>query len=145
MEISVLGPLRLRHGFSAFPQGVVAVAAIVGGSPVGLAVSSFTSVSVSPPLVSLCVAHSSQTWPVLREAPRLAGWCGDRFAELSWHVTEGGAVRLAGAGGWLETSIDRQIRAGDHDIVLLNVHDVDADHAISPVVFHASRFRRLEP
>jgi hypothetical protein len=35
------------------------------------------------------------------------------------------------------------VRAGDHDIVVLRGHDLDADHGPAPLVFHASRFRRL--
>jgi flavin reductase (DIM6/NTAB) family NADH-FMN oxidoreductase RutF len=161
LKTTTLDPLRLRHVFGAFPSGVAAVAAVVDGIPTGIAASSFTSVSLDPPLVSLCIAHTSRTWPVLRAAPRLgvsilsasqeravrqlAGRTGDRFADLGWRVTGDGAVLLDEAGGWLETSIDQQVRAGDHDIVLLRVHDLDADHDISPLVFHASRFRRLEP
>ena len=144
----------------AFPSGVTAVAAIVDGAPMGITASSFTSVSLDP-LVAICIAHTSSTWPVLRGARRLgisilsaaqdrAGrqWAarhGDRFADLSWRVTGDGAVLLNDAGGWLETSVEQQVRAGDHDIVVLRVHDLDADHDVSPLVFHASQFRRLEP
>ncbi|MCK9895940.1 flavin reductase family protein [Frankia sp. AgB32] len=155
----VFDPRRLRHVFGAFPSGVAAVAAVVDGAPVGLLVSSFTSVSLDPPLVSLCVAHASSTWPVLRAAPRLgvsilsavqeragrqlAGRGADRFTELAWRASDDGAVLLDGASGWLETSVDQQVRAGDHDIIVLRVHDLDADHDVSPLVFHASQFRRL--
>jgi flavin reductase (DIM6/NTAB) family NADH-FMN oxidoreductase RutF len=157
---AALDARRLRHVFGAFPSGVAAIAAIVDGAPTGLTASSFTSVSLDPPLVSLCVAHTSSTWPLLRRAPRLgisilsaaqeragrqlAARRGDRFADLSWRATEDGAVLLDGAGGWLETSIDQQVRAGDHDIIVLRVHDLDADHDISPLVFHASQFRRID-
>jgi flavin reductase (DIM6/NTAB) family NADH-FMN oxidoreductase RutF len=146
--------------FGAFPSGVVAVAAIVGGAPAGLVASSFTSVSLDPPLVSFCIAHTSSTWPTLRTAPRLgisilsreheqagrqlAGRAADRFADLSWRATDDGAVLLEQASGWFETSIDQEVRAGDHDIVVLRVQDLDAQHDISPLVFHASQFRRLE-
>jgi flavin reductase (DIM6/NTAB) family NADH-FMN oxidoreductase RutF len=157
--VDVLDPQRLRYVYGAFPSGVAAVAALVDGAPVGIAASSFTSVSLDPPLVSLCIAHTSTTWPLLRTADRLgvsilsaaqeragrqlAGRAADRFAELSWRVTVDGAVLLDGASGWLETSVEDQLRAGDHDIVVLRVHDLDADHGVSPLVFHASRFRRI--
>ncbi|MCK9876668.1 flavin reductase family protein [Frankia sp. AgPm24] len=156
----VIDSARLRYVFGSFPSGVAVVAAEVDGAPVGLLVSSFTSVSLEPPLVSVCVAHSSSTWPLLRSAPRLgvsilsaaqerhgrqlAGRGADRFAELDWRTTDAGAVLLDDAGGWLETSVSQQVRAGDHDIIVLEVHDLDADHDVSPLVFHASRFRRLE-
>jgi flavin reductase (DIM6/NTAB) family NADH-FMN oxidoreductase RutF len=67
----------------------------------------------------------------------------DRFADLRWTATADGAVLLGGAGAWLECSTEQQVRAGDHDIVVLRVHDLDADHALAPLVFRRSRFRRL--
>jgi flavin reductase (DIM6/NTAB) family NADH-FMN oxidoreductase RutF len=116
-------------------------------------------VSLDPPLVSVCVAHSSTTWPVLRGSTRLgvsvlsadqesagrqlATRGIDRFAGLGWSATPDGAVLLDGASAWLECGLDQQVRAGDHDIVVLRVHDLDADHGLAPLVFHGSRFRRL--
>jgi flavin reductase (DIM6/NTAB) family NADH-FMN oxidoreductase RutF len=156
----VLEPARLRKVFGVFPSGVTALAALVDDVPVGLAASSFTSVSLEPPLVSVCIAHSSNTWPLLAAAPRLgvsilsaeqslagrqlAGKGADRFAGLSWRATDDGAVLLEGSSGWLDVSLYQQVRAGDHDIVVLAVHDLDGDHDVHPLVFHASQFRRLE-
>ena len=65
---SALEPLRLRRVFGSFPTGVTVVAALVDGKPTGLAANSFVSVSLDPPMVSLCVAHTSTTWPVLGAA-----------------------------------------------------------------------------
>jgi flavin reductase (DIM6/NTAB) family NADH-FMN oxidoreductase RutF len=159
-ETQVLDPVRLRRVFGAFPSGVTAVAAMVDGVPIGMTASSFTSVSLEPALVSICVAHASRTWSLLGSAPRLgvsilsadqeragrqlAARGADRFAGLDWRTTGDGAVLLDGASGWLDTSIEQQVRAGDHDIVVLAVRDLDADHDIGPLVFHASQFRRLE-
>ena len=56
-----LDPGRLRTAFGVFPSGVVAVAAEVDGRATGLAASSFTSVSLDPPLVSFSIANSSKT------------------------------------------------------------------------------------
>jgi flavin reductase (DIM6/NTAB) family NADH-FMN oxidoreductase RutF len=156
----ILDPARLRRVFSAFPSGVTAIAGVVDGNPVAIVASSFTSVSMDPPLVSVCVAHSSATWPVLRNTARigvsvlaadqeqacrqLSSRVSDRFADLQWQATLDGAVLLDGASAWLDCSIDAQHRAGDHDIVVLRVHDLDADHGIAPLVFHGSQFRRLE-
>jgi flavin reductase (DIM6/NTAB) family NADH-FMN oxidoreductase RutF len=150
---------RLRRVFSAFPSGVTAVCALVDDQPVGIAASSFTSVSLNPPLVSVCVARSSTTWPQLRRAARfgvsvlsadqeqacaqLSARGIDRFAGLPWRASPGGAVLLDGASAWLECTIDQQVRAGDHDIVVLRVHDLGANHQVHPLVFHSSQFRRL--
>lgn len=156
---SAIEPLRLRRVFSSFPTGVTAVAALVDGAPSGLAASSFVSVSLEPALVSICLAHTSTTWPFLRRAGRLgvsvlgahqehigrqlSARGTDRFAALRWRTSPDGAILLEGASAWLDCSIEREIPAGDHDIVLLRVHDLDADPDAPPLVFHGSRYRRL--
>jgi flavin reductase (DIM6/NTAB) family NADH-FMN oxidoreductase RutF len=153
-------PTTLRRVLAAFPTGVTALAALVDGEPVGMAANSFTSVSLDPPLVSVCVATTSSTWPELRRAARigvsvlsheqesasrsLAARGIDRFADLSWHATDDGAILLDGATAWFDCSVEREIRAGDHEIVLLNVHGLGtADPHTPPLVFHGSRYRRL--
>src|SRR3954449_6308888 len=100
-EETALDPATLRRALGAFPSGVVAVAAQVDGTCVGMAASSFTSVSLEPALVSFSIAKSSATWPALRRAPRLgvsvladhhdqvcrqlAGPASQRFEGLSLH------------------------------------------------------------
>jgi flavin reductase (DIM6/NTAB) family NADH-FMN oxidoreductase RutF len=152
-------PTTLRRVFGAFPTGVTAIAALVDGIPVGMAVGSFTSVSLDPPLASVCVATTSETWPLLRDAGRLgvsvlshrqeaasrrlASRGIDRFAGLSWHPTKDGAVLLEHASAWFDCSVEREVPAGDHQIVLLRVHGLGTDPRIPPLVFHGSRYRRL--
>lgn len=150
---------RLRDVFGAFPSGVTALAARIGGRPVGIAASSFTSVSIDPPLVSVCVGAASSTWPVLSQAPRLgvsvlgadhgdacrrlSARDGDRFAGLSWRATGDDAVLLEEAAAWFDCSIERRIPAGDHEIVVLRIHDYAGDAAVEPLVFHGGTFRKL--
>ena len=61
----------LRQAFACFPSGVTAFCGLAGDKPEGMAASSFTSVSIDPPLVSVCVANSSTTWPRLADLPSL--------------------------------------------------------------------------
>ena len=112
-------------------------------------------------MVSVCVAHSSTTWPALRTASRLgvsvlgshqahaarrlSGPNEQRFDSLDWRRTDDGAVVLAGVSPWLETSVAKKVPAGDHDIGVLQVHDLAVDPQVAPLVFHASRFRELVP
>ncbi|GAA2835147.1 flavin reductase family protein [Kitasatospora paracochleata] len=149
----------LRRVFAAFPTGVTALAALLDGEPVGMTASSFVSVSLDPPLVSVCAAHSSLTWPRLRRVPRLgvsvlsgaqepvsrrlAAPGGERFAGLDWWRSPGGAVLFSGAGAWLDCSVEREIAAGDHVIVLLRVHATGVDPHVGALVFHGTRYRRL--
>jgi flavin reductase (DIM6/NTAB) family NADH-FMN oxidoreductase RutF len=159
MTACVLESTDLRRVFGAYPTGVTAVAAMIDGAPAGITANSFTSVSLDPPIVSVCVAHTSTTWPSLRTAPRLgisvlgahqeghgralSERRGNRFASLRWRPTADGAVLLEGASAWLDCGVEREIRVGDHDLVLLRVHALDADPAVPPLIFHASRYRRL--
>lgn len=151
-----LDPARLRAAFGTFPTGVVAVATHVDGGLVGLAASSFTSVSLDPPLVSFSIANASRTWPALRRAThvgvtvladhhhtvarQLAGPMGTRFDGLDVVVSDNGAVTLTDGIAWFDTTIERHVTAGDHTIVLLRLHAVEhVDHSL-PLVFHRSGF-----
>jgi flavin reductase (DIM6/NTAB) family NADH-FMN oxidoreductase RutF len=152
--------LALRQAFSLFPTGVVAVCALVDGSPVGIAFNSFTSVSLDPPLVGICVARSSATWPVLASRTRLglsilgshqAALCrslasrnGDRFADAEWTASDGGAVFMDGAALWLEVELKAAFDGGDHEIILLEVIASDVFPDVTPLVFHQSQFRELQ-
>lgn len=149
----------LRTVYGCFPSGVTAVCGLSEGLPVGMAASAFTAVSISPPLVSVCVQLASTTWPRLRGLPMLGvsmlaedqdAACralavkgGDRFAELAWQATRDGALFVNGATAWLECSVYSELSAGDHLIALLEIHGFGSDPERSPLVFHGSRFRQL--
>mgnify|MGYP002621758023 CR=1 FL=1 len=152
-------PVQLRRAYGCFPSGVTAVCALVDDTPVGMVASSFTSVSMDPALVSVCVQNTSTTWPLLRGLPRigisvlgahqerigrrLGSRTGDRFHGVPWRSTADGCVFIEGAAAWFDCSIEQQIPSGDHDIVVFRVHDLDARADVAPLVFQASRFRRL--
>jgi flavin reductase (DIM6/NTAB) family NADH-FMN oxidoreductase RutF len=151
-----LDPGRLREVFGVFPSGVVAVAADVDGVHVGLAASSFTSVSLDPPLVSFSVATTSRTWPTLRRAGhlgvtiladhhdqacrQLAGPVEHRFDGLSLTATEDGALTLDDGLARFDCTIHDEVAAGDHLIVLLRLHAVEHTDTSEPLVFHRSGF-----
>lgn len=151
--------VELRRAYGCFPSGVAAVCALRDAEPVGLAASSFTSISIEPPLVSVCIQLTSTTWPRLRSVDRigisvlaethdvacraLAAKNGRRFADLEWQATPAGAVFVVGATAWLECSVHSELPAGDHVIVLMRVHALRAEPDREPLVFHGSRFRRL--
>jgi flavin reductase (DIM6/NTAB) family NADH-FMN oxidoreductase RutF len=149
----------LRDAFGCFPTGVTAVCAMIGSEPVGMAASSFTSVSLAPAIVLFCIQNSSATWRKLRHAPRigvsvlgeehhracsqLAAKSGDRFERLEWFATESGAVLLERAAVSLDCSIVEEIAAGDHQLVLLKIEQLKFQPTVKPLVFHGSRFRKL--
>jgi flavin reductase (DIM6/NTAB) family NADH-FMN oxidoreductase RutF len=150
---------ELRRVYGAYPTGVTAVAGLIRGRPAGIAASSFVPVSLTPPLVSVCVAHTSSTWPALRALPRigisvlgdhqadvgrrLGTRGGDRFSGVEWRATPDGGVLIEGSAAWFDCTIEQQFRSGDHDIVVFRVRDLGASADIAPLVFHASGYRRL--
>jgi flavin reductase (DIM6/NTAB) family NADH-FMN oxidoreductase RutF len=160
MSSTDLNPAALREAFGYFPSGVIAIAAEVDGTLVGLAASTFVPVSLDPPLVSFCVQNSSTTWPKLKDLPvlgisllgeshdaaarSLAAKTGDRFAGLETKSTDRGAVFIHGTSVWLESAIEQLIPAGDHTIVVLRVYDITVHEDVPPIVFHRSTFRRLD-
>lgn len=149
----------LRRAYGAFPSGVAAICALRDGAPVGIVASSFVAVSMNPPLVSICAQHTSSTWPLLADRPRLglsvlaathdracqqiASKTGDRFAGIEYTATNQGAVLLHDAAAWLDCSIHTVITAGDHDLVLLRVQALQTHDDVAPLVFHGSRLRAL--
>ncbi|MBV1781207.1 flavin reductase family protein [Paeniglutamicibacter sp. ABSL32-1] len=159
---SDLTPDTLRNVFAQHPSGIAALCAIVDGQPQGIIASSFTvGVSMDPPLVMFAVQNTSKTWPLVRTSGRIGvsvlsekneGVCrqiasksGDRFAGLRLDSTDEGALFLHDATLWLDCSVEQEVPAGDHHVVLLRVHGHQThDNAHSPLVFHGSAFRRLD-
>jgi flavin reductase (DIM6/NTAB) family NADH-FMN oxidoreductase RutF len=125
---------QLRCTFGCFPTRIAAVSARLSDGPVGTLVSSLTSVSPGPPLVSICIVDTTRSWSQLRPAPRpgisvLAGDhhdlgrrfttpIDDRFADLPITTTPEGAVLLPEATAWLDCSIQQQLPTADHTVVL---------------------------
>lgn len=79
-----------------------------------------------------------------RAAPRRQGQRALRDNRATWRASNVGEILLDGACAWLDCSIERELPAGDHDIVLLRVHDLHADRTVEPLVFHRSAFGRLQ-
>jgi flavin reductase (DIM6/NTAB) family NADH-FMN oxidoreductase RutF len=151
----------LRQAFGCFPSGVTAFCGLLDGVAEGMAASSFTSVSLDPALVSVCVANTSTTWPKLAKLERLglsvlagdhapiaralASKTGDRFDGVDWTATDSGAVFVHGATLWLECTPFKRVAAGDHEIVVLQIVALAMYPDVAPMVFHRSNFHELAP
>jgi len=148
-----------RRACGRFTTGV-SIASVMDrqGTPHGLTVNSFTSVSLSPPLVMVALAHSASVLEAFREArffavnvlaagqrslsERFARKGHDRFDGLTWHAGESGAPLLSGTLAAMECAIKQRFTAGDHDLFLGEmvrgvVHDGE------PLVYFGGRYRGL--
>ena len=122
-------------------------------------VSSCTSVSLDPAMLSICIQSSSRTWASLRTSEelgvsflsdsqdrlcaRFSGAGPDRLANTDIVVTDRGAVLVPGAVAWFTCMIHDEITAGDHVIVLLGIKGYETRPDLNPLIFHRSAFTRL--
>ncbi|MCH0538733.1 flavin reductase family protein [Streptomyces sp. MUM 203J] len=148
-----------RDILGQFATGVALITAQTPEGPMGLAVNSFTSVSLDPPLVALCTAHTSTTWPSIRASGRFAVTIlGDQHAELcrtfstravnrfsgrNWAQSYAGHPIAADGLAWLDCEISQIHPAGDHSLVIAQVTAGALTGQIGPLVFHAGRFAAL--
>ncbi|WP_406149297.1 flavin reductase family protein [Streptomyces sp. NBC_01012] len=148
-----------RDILGRFTTGVVLITAETAEGPKGMAVNSFTSVSLDPPLVALCAAGSSSTWPAIRDTGSFAVTIlGDRHAELcrlfstkgadrftagEWSATRAGHPIPADGLGWLDCRISTVHPAGDHELVIAEALEGALTDQAGPLVFHAGRFTAL--
>jgi flavin reductase (DIM6/NTAB) family NADH-FMN oxidoreductase RutF len=146
---------QIRAAHRAFPTGVTIVTTMVDATPVGLAVSAFSSVSMEPPLVLVCVNSSSQSHASLRDSRHLgisilgrdqsgiamtfAKSGGDKFSHVGWHRGSTGTPLIDGAAATFEVEMEQQITGGTHTIFLCRVLAVEAT-AKPSLVFSAGGF-----
>jgi flavin reductase (DIM6/NTAB) family NADH-FMN oxidoreductase RutF len=152
----VASPQEMRRVLGSFATGVTVVTGTAAGLPVGFACQSFASVSLEPPLVLFCPAHTSRSWPLIRESgsfcvnvladdqedlcARFATTGADKFADLAWHQTPWGPS-LDGVLSTVMCDIQDVHLAGDHDIVVGHVRELvlHRDDA-APLVFYRGTF-----
>jgi flavin reductase (DIM6/NTAB) family NADH-FMN oxidoreductase RutF len=153
---------HFRRVLSHFPTGVVVVTAICAdGAPAGMAVGSFTSVSLDPPLVAYLPSAGSSSFPRIRTAESFcvnvladdqqavcrtfAASGGDKFAGIEWSENGWGAPRLAGAAAWIDCALESVTEAGDHFFVLGRVLELHAPGERAPLVFCRNGYGSFHP
>jgi flavin reductase (DIM6/NTAB) family NADH-FMN oxidoreductase RutF len=149
-----------RSACGLFPTGVTVVARTLSdGSPYGMTVSSFTSVSLSPPLVLVCIDKSArflQDLPagaaisinILSEqqqhlATRFANRKDeDRFAGAQWHTGWHEVPLLDGVVATFGCLVTQVLESGDHFILIAEVFDIQR-HKGSPLVWCDRNYHAL--
>jgi 3-hydroxy-9,10-secoandrosta-1,3,5(10)-triene-9,17-dione monooxygenase reductase component len=158
----VIDQSKFRTVLGHFPTGVTVIAAETEQGRVGLAVGSFFSLSLDPPLVGFSVGANSSSWPKIREAGRFcvnvlgdhqedicrvfAGKGEDKFAGIGYDAAPySGAPRIHDVVAWIDCELHEVLPGGDHDIVVGRVHDlaVGDDHH-HPLVFFRGGYANIE-
>lgn len=150
----------LRDALGCFATGVTVVTCLdSGGRPVGLTANSFTSVSLEPPLLLVCVAKLAASAPALTEAAnfavnvlqtgqqpasiRFSTRDEDRFGTTPWSCGEGGAPILKDSLGVFECERFAVYDGGDHHILVGRVVKASFDAGLDPLLYFRGRYRRL--
>lgn len=146
-------PEKFRHVLSHVPTSVVVVTGVrEDGSHAGMAVGSFTSISLEPQLVGFYPTKTSTSWPLIREAhrfcvnvlaqgqndlaARFARSGGDKFAGLAFDTApHSHAAVLPGVVAWIDCELEREIELGDHTLVVGQVIDLSVTQSEHPMVF----------
>lgn len=146
---------RFREVFGHLPTGVTVVTAHGEDGPVGMAANSVTSVSLDPPMLLLCPAKSSTTWPAIRAVGRfcvnvMAGHQAevsrrfaergvDRYQQVTFGAHEAGPI-LDGALAWVACELRDEHDAGDHTIVVADVVALEISAEGDPLIFFRGRY-----
>ncbi|SFN29807.1 NADH-FMN oxidoreductase RutF, flavin reductase (DIM6/NTAB) family [Pseudonocardia ammonioxydans] len=149
-------PAVLRQVCGHWATGVAVVTATAAdGTPLGMAVNSFTSLSLDPPLILFCPALTSTTWPGIRATGRFAVDIlatqhsalarsfarsgGDKFAGVTLRPTDDGLPAIDGAAARLVCDINTVHPGGDHEIVVGRVLHAEHSDGSEPLLFHRGR------
>lgn len=148
-----------RHVLGHFASGVTVVTTTDADErPAGLTASAFTSVSLDPPLVLICVDHKSQTYAALLErgrfainilgadqsdvSRRFASTKLDKFDAITWHMSPFGLPLIGGALAHLECTTANTHVEGDHTIFVGLVEHAAATDG-EPLVYFRGKYDRL--
>jgi flavin reductase (DIM6/NTAB) family NADH-FMN oxidoreductase RutF len=156
---TVLDSDIFRRTCARFATGI-AIATVTGsdGSPYGLTVNSFSSVSAAPPLVLVCIYYRSSVlthfrasaWyaiNVLSEhqqelSSRFAARIPDRFQNLGWRHGESGVPILGDCLATMECSVVQTVEAGDHAIFIAEVIRAESREG-NPLLYFGSEYRKI--
>ena len=150
---------ELRRVMGHFATGVTIITTISkDGQPFGLTANAFTSVSLDPPLVLVCVDHKASVMQHLRSSEhvginilseeqselstRFARRGEDRFDKIEWTAGHHGVPVISGVLASFECGIDRIVDAGDHAIVIAEVLRAEYRDG-RPLVYFGSGYHKL--
>ncbi len=152
-------PRTLRDALGCFATGVTVVTCLKDGVPAGLTVNSFTSVSLDPPLLLVCIHKLAASAEALVTASHFAinvlqtgqqpasitfsTRVEDRFGKTPWSCGEAGAPILEASLGVFECERFAVYDGGDHHILVGQVVKASFDGSLDPLLYFRGRYRRL--
>jgi flavin-dependent trigonelline monooxygenase, reductase component len=152
---------ELRRVMGHFATGVTVITTRdENGRPFGLTANAVTSVSLTPPLILVCVDKTADTYPYFERSKvftvnilsdtqegvsrRFATTGIEKFEGIGYHRTETGCAVLDDAVGHIDCRIVDSYDAGDHTIYMGEVLSADAND-VPPLLFYRGGYRKLAP
>ena len=149
-----------RDALGCFATGVTVITAMAEGDmPIGLTANSFTSVSLDPPLLLVCIANTAGSAAALEKTERFAvnvmqigqqptsnrfaGKGEDRFAATDWALGEFGSPVLNGSLASFECARHAVHDGGDHFILVGRVLKARFESRRDPLLYFRGKYRRL--
>jgi flavin reductase (DIM6/NTAB) family NADH-FMN oxidoreductase RutF len=149
-----------RRALGSFATGVTIVtSANADGGPVGVTVSSFSSLSLDPPLVLFCLGGKTSSLKAFKEwghyvvnvlsdkqrelSILFANKKGDKFAEVDFAKNEHGCPIIAGCLATLECKAEKIVEAGDHLIFIGRVEKISFAAGGQPLVYFRGAYSGL--
>lgn len=162
---TAVDPKEFRRILGHYPTGVCVITAMLAdGMPVGFVVGSFTSVSLSPPLVGFFPDRSSTTWPRVKAVGRFcvnvlaahqgaicaafASKAKNKFADIPYRLSQRGNPILDDVVASIDCNLHSVQEAGDHFIALGEVQTLAVEAPHAPLLFYRGaygQFRAHEP
>lgn len=155
-EVPAPTPQEMRAAMGAFATGVTVITGMDESGPAGFACQSFASVSLEPPLVLFCADHRGRTWPRIRAAgrfcvnvlaedqtdlcTRFGSSTGEKFQGLRWEPSRWGTPVLPGVLMRAHAEVVQVHVAGDHDVVIGRVLELERPREGRPLIFFQGRF-----
>ena len=158
----MIDPSEFRRVLGHFPTGVTIVTSLhEDGSPCGLTVNAFCSLSLEPPLVLVCVENEADSFACIGRAGvfavnilqeegealsrRFSTWgVGDKFRGIAYRSQTTGSPILESALAWADCRVTDRVAGGDHTIFIGEVLEADA-HEGSPLVYYRGGYGRFLP
>lgn len=154
---------QLRLAMRMWATGVTIVTVESRGVRHGMTVSSFTSVSLDPPTVSISLEQNTRTHELINEAgafginflsnqqqslsERFAGQIGDRmdrFEDLNTWILETGAPFLDGSLAYLDCMVHSMQPFGSNTLIIGSVVAAKTGNGNSPLLYFNRMYRRLQ-
>lgn len=149
-----------RDAMGSFATGVCVVTALnEDGKAIGMTVNSFSSVSLTPPLVLVCLGNGSPRSKAIIDAKRFnISMLSDAQQSISAHFAQpgdgisgdgmtaqgtNGVPVIAGATAQIECDLEAQYPGGDHVIVVGRVSSLQANPKVSPLLYFQGGYRQL--